>query len=119
VSVEPLGCFLVGGVGYGADFERTDAIERSSARRHATFPCNARGTRLIANRLGALRCDDILITASDHIEGDMEAAHALCRATQGDNRGSMAGKTWRRARRKQQAVIMLHCLRPNHDVANR
>ena len=51
-------------------------------------------------------------------EGDVEAANAVRQATQSVNRRSMAGESWQRARREQQAVIMLHCLRPDHDVAN-
>jgi hypothetical protein len=59
--------------------------------RAAAFPCNAHGTRLIADRLGALRRDDILVTACDHIESDVEPANAMRQATQGVNRRSMAG----------------------------
>jgi hypothetical protein len=44
ISVEPLGSFLVGGIGYGADFEGADAVEQSRTRCATAFPGNARGT---------------------------------------------------------------------------
>jgi hypothetical protein len=38
--------------------------------------------------------------------------------TQGLNRRPMTGETWQRASREQQAVIVLHSLRPDHDIAD-
>jgi hypothetical protein len=68
--------------------------------------------------LGALRYDDILITACDYIEDNVEAANAVRQATQGVNRWSMAWKTGQRTGSEQQAVIMLYCLRPDHNITN-
>ena len=46
-----------------------------------------------SDRLGALRHHDILVTACDHIESDVEPANAVRQATQGVDRRSMAGET--------------------------
>ena len=99
-------------------FERADAVEQSRTRCATAFPCNARGTGLVADLLCALRRDDILVTACYHIKGNVEAANSLRRATQSGNRRCMAGKARQRTRSEQQAVIMLHCLCPDHDIAN-
>src|ERR1700736_6494702 len=118
VSVEAWGCFLGGGVGDAADFERADTVEEGRTSRAAAFPCNASGTRLIADRFGAFRRDNILVTACDHIERDVEVANPMRRMPQGVDRRSMAGETRQRARREQLAVVMLYCLGPDHDIAN-
>jgi hypothetical protein len=49
VLIELLWRVLVGSVGYGADFERAEAVEESRTCRAAAFPRNARGPRLIAD----------------------------------------------------------------------
>jgi hypothetical protein len=56
-------------------------LKRAAPRRPAAFPRNAHRRGLLSNSLGTLRSDDILITACDHIESDLEAANALRRAT--------------------------------------
>jgi hypothetical protein len=93
-------------------------ITAAAGRCMRAFPGDARGTRLIADRFGALRRDDILVIARDHIEGDLEAANTVRQATQGVNRWSMTWKTQQRAGSEQQAVIMLYCLCSDHDITN-
>ena len=69
------------------------AWEGSGAARAALFNGIGSLEILVADRLGALRRDDILVTACDHIEGNVEAANSQRRATQGVNRRSMARET--------------------------
>ena len=88
VSVEPLGCFLVGGVRYGANFERADAVEEGGTRRPAAFPGNAHGTRLVADRL-----------ASEHL--------SVYRGTDGS--GSQSTLRWRGESRANSSLSQIPC----------
>src|SRR5262249_33220684 len=73
----------------------SEPIPLKWAARAAPLPSHATHAApvWVADRLGALRRDDILVTACDHIESDAEAADAVRQATQSGNRRPMAEET--------------------------